>query len=356
MGLKSRNTNKMTNSKVAISIIIVNYKTPQLLLECVRSIVDTTNELSYEIVIVDNNSEDESEYLVSSKFPNVKWINSGYNAGFARANNLGIRNAIGNYVLLLNSDTIVNEKTLINTFNDYIDLEKTKQKIGMLACQLIDLNGNIQHNSRPKVRNIQKIIIAHPLVILLSRILRIKPEDKERSILLLNELHTVFHETKWLGGTFLFYNKDISSKNGHYLDEDFFMYGEDTEWSLRLRKKGYKHFFTPNASVIHAEGGSFKMKATKRIQISISEWLFIMKYYGKFTYFFLALINLTGLQLDNHFTSRKNKRRVNKINDQDIEAFEIRKQVVLLSKKYFFKILFFYRRKTSSSKEYLKTF
>ena len=356
MGLKSRNTNKMTNSKVAISIIIVNYKTPQLLLECVRSIVDTTKELSYEIVIVDNNSEDESEYLVSSKFPNVKWINSGYNAGFARANNLGIRNAIGNYVLLLNSDTIVNEKTLINTFNDYIDLEKTKQKIGMLACQLIDLNGNIQHNSRPKVRNIQKIIIAHPLVILLSRILRIKPEDKERSILLLNELHTVFHETKWLGGTFLFYNKDISSKNGHYLDEDFFMYGEDTEWSLRLRKKGYKHFFTPNASVIHAEGGSFKMKATKRIQISISEWLFIMKYYGKFTYFFLALINLTGLQLDNHFTSRKNKRRVNKINDQDIEAFEIRKQVVLLSKKYFFKILFFYRRKTSSSKEYLKTF
>jgi GT2 family glycosyltransferase len=356
MGLKSRNTNKMTNSKVAISIIIVNYKTPQLLLECVRSIVDTTNELSYEIVIVDNHSEDESEILITTNFPIVKWIKSGYNAGFARANNLGIKNAIGSYILLLNSDTIVNEKTLINTFNDYIDLEKTKQKIGMLACQLIDLNGNIQHNSRPKVRNIQKIIIAHPLVILLSRILRIKPEDKERSILLLNELHTVFHETKWLGGTFLFYNKDISSKNGHYLDEDFFMYGEDTEWSLRLRKKGYKHFFTPNASVIHAEGGSFKMKATKRIQISISEWLFIMKYYGKFTYFFLALINLTGLQLDNHFTSRKNKRRVNKINDQDIEAFEIRKQVVLLSKKYFFKILFFYRRKTSSSKEYLKTF
>ena len=194
------------------------------------------------------------------------------------------------------------------------------------------------------------------MVILLSRILRIKPEDKERSIFVLNELHTVFHETKWLGGTFLFYNKDISSKNGYYLDEDFFMYAEDTEWSLRLRKKGYKHFFTPNASVIHAEGGSFKIKAAKRIQISISEWLFIMKYYGKFTYFFVALINLTSLQLDNHFTRRKNKRRVNKDNDDDLEAFEIRKQVVLLSKKYFFKILFFYKRKSSSSKEYLKTF
>jgi GT2 family glycosyltransferase len=346
----------MTNSKVAISIIIVNYKTPQLLLECVRSIVDTTKELSFEIVIVDNHSEDESEILITTNFPNVKWINSGYNAGFARANNIGIRNAIGNYILLLNSDTIVNEKTLINTFNDYIDLEKTKQKIGMLACQLIDLNGNIQHNSRPKVRNIEKILVAHPLIILMSRIFRIKPEDKEKSISALNELHTVFHETKWLGGTFLFYNKDISLKNDYFLDEDFFMYGEDTEWSLRLRKKGYKHFFTPNASVIHAEGGSFKIKAPKWVQISISEWLFIMKYYGKFTYFFVALINLTSLQLDNVLTKRNNKRIGHKVNDQDIEAFEIRKQVVLLLKKYFFKILFRYRRKTSSSKENLKTF
>lgn len=356
MGLESRNTNKMTNSKVAISIIIVNFKTPQLLLECVRSIVDTTKELSYEIVVVDNHSEDESEVLISTNFPRVKWINSGYNAGFARANNLGIKNAIGNYILLLNSDTIVNEKTLINTLSEYIELEKTNQKIGLLGCQLIDLDGRIQHNSRPKVRNIEKIIVAHPLVILLSRIFRINPEDKEKSISALNELHTVFHETKWLGGTFLFYNKDISSKNGHYLDEDFYMYGEDTEWSLRLRKKGYKHFFTPNASVIHAEGGSFKIKATKRIQISISEWLFIMKYYGKFTYFFVALINLTGLQLENALTKRHNQKLGINVNNQDLESFQIRKQVVLLLKKYFFKILFRYRRKTSSSKDYLKTF
>lgn len=356
MDLKRRNIFNMTNSNVDISIIIVNYKTPQLLLECVQSIVDKTKDVSYEIVIVDNNSEDESEMLIATNFQKVKWINSGYNAGFARANNIGIRNAIGSYILLLNSDTIVNENTLINTFNQYIELEKTNQKIGLLACQLIDLDGRIQHNSRPKVRNIEKIIVAHPLVILLSRILRIKPEDKERSISTLNELHTVLHETKWLGGTFLFYNKDISSKNGHYLDEDFFMYGEDTEWSLRLRKKGYKHFFTPNASVIHAEGGSFKIKATKRIQISISEWLFIMKYYGKFTYFFVALINLTGLQLENALTKRNNQKSGINVNNQDIETFEIRKQVVLLLKKYFFKILFFYKRKTSSSKEYLKTF
>ena len=104
------------------------------------------------------------------------------------------------------------------------------------------------------------------------------------------------------------------------------------------------------------KSGSFKIKASKWVQISISEWLFIMKYYGKFTYFYVALINLSGLQLDNFLTKRTNKKSAYKINKEDLEAFEIRKQVVLLLKKHFFKILFIYKRKTSSSKEYLKTF
>lgn len=346
---------KIANNNIDISIIIVNYKTPQLLKECVTSIVEKTFDLKFEIVIVDNNSEDESEMLIKNYFPKVKWINSGYNAGFARANNLGIRNAVGNYILLLNSDTIVNEKTLINTLNDYKELEKTNQKIGMLGCQLIDLNGNIQHNSRPKVRNIEKLIVAHPLIIFLSRIVRIKPEDKEMSHAAMYRLHTLFHETSWLGGTYLFYNRKISSENGYYLDEDFFMYGEDTEWSLRLKKKGYKHFFTPNASVIHAEGGSFKLKAPKRVQISISEWLFIMKYYGKFIYFFIALINLTGLQLDNFFTRLKLKKAEGNFSDEMLNEFEIRIEVVKLLKKYFFKILFNFHKNTSSSSNYLRT-
>lgn len=347
---------KIANNNIDISIIIVNYKTPQLLKECVTSIVEKTFDLKFEIVIVDNNSEDESEMLIKNYFPKVKWINSGYNAGFARGNNLGIRNAVGNYILLLNSDTIVNEKTLINTLNDYKELEKTNQKIGMLGCQLIDLNGNIQHNSRPKVRNIEKLIVAHPLIIFLSRIVRIKPEDKNMTHVEMNRLHTLFHETSWLGGTYLFYNRKISSENGYYLDEDFFMYGEDTEWSLRLKKKGYKHFFTPNASVIHAEGGSFKLKAPKLVQISVSEWLFIMKIYGKFTYFFVALINLTGLYLDVFLTKKHIRKNGIELNDQECESFEIKKQVVILLKKYFFKMLFNYKRKTSTSKEYLKTF
>ncbi len=344
----------MKKKSIDISIVIVNYKTPMLLKDCVQSIVSYSSEIDYEIIIVDNNSEDESEELIRSQFPQVIWMNTGYNAGFARANNQGIRNANGDYILLLNSDTICNDKTIINTYNDYKALEKTGNKIGFLGCQLIDLNGNIQHNSRPKVRNIEKLLVAHPLIILVSRILGIKPEDKERTISELNKLHTVFHETKWLGGTFLFYNKVLSFKDGHYLDEDFFMYGEDTEWSLRLRKKGYKHYFTPNASVIHAEGGSFKIKASKWIQISISEWLFIMKNYGKITYFFVALMNLTGLQLDNFFTKRMIKKKSEILNDEILDHYKLRKEVENVMKKSFFTILFKYKRRTSSATSYLK--
>ncbi len=344
----------MEQKKVDVSIVIVNYKTPHLLKDCVQSIVSCTQDISFEIIIVDNNSEDESEQLIKSNFPQVKWLNTGYNAGFARANNLGMRNANGDYILLLNSDTIVNENTLINTFNDYKKLEETQDKVGFLGCQLIDLNGNIQFNSRTKFRNIQKIFIAHPLVILLFRLLRIKEENHEKSYALTLKLHQSFHQSKWLGGTFLFFNRKLIQDENNLLDEDFFMYGEDTEWSLRIGRKGYKHFFTPNASVIHAEGGSFKVKAPKWIQIALSEWLFVLKGYGKFVFFFIGLINLTGIQLDNFFIKRQIRKNTSAVNEQFLEQYNVRKQVEKVLKRNFFKVLFRYKSKTSSSPIFLK--
>jgi len=344
----------MDIKSIDVSIVIVNYKTPDLLKDCVQSIIQNTLDVNYEIIIVDNNSEDESEQLIKSVYPEVKWLNTGYNAGFARANNLGILNAEGNYILLLNSDTIVNENTLIKTITEYKNLEESNLKVGFLGCQLIDLNGDIQFNSRIKFRNIQKIFLAHPIVILFYRYFRIKEENKEVSYSKNLELHKTFHETKWLGGTYLFFNKQLIQEENNLLDEDFFMYGEDTEWSLRIGRKGFKHFFTPKASVIHAEGGSFKVKAPKWIQIALSEWLFLLKGYGRIVFFFIALVNLTGIQLDNFFMKRQIKKKSSEVNEQFLEQFEVRKQVERVLKRNFFKILFQYKTKTSSSINYLK--
>lgn len=344
----------MERKKVDVSIVIVNYKTPILLKDCVQSIVSYTHHVDFEIIIVDNHSEDESEQLIKSIFPEVKWFNTGYNAGFARANNLGIRNANGDYILLLNSDTLVNEHTIVNTLNDFKKLEETEEKIGFLGCQLIDLNGNIQFNSRIQFRNIQKIFLAHPAVILLFRLLWIKEENNEKSHAQNLNLHQKFHQSKWLGGTYLFFNRKLIEDENNLLDEDFFMYGEDTEWSLRIGKKGFKHFFTPNASVIHAEGGSFKVKAPKWIQIALSEWLLIVKGYGKFVFFFVGLVNLSGIQLDNFFVKRQIRKNASAVSEELFEQYKVRKQVEKVLKRNFFKVLLKYKSKTSSSPVFLK--
>ena len=123
-------------------------------MNCVDSIVKSAKQFRIEIIVVDNDSQDETEQLIFDKFSDVVWINTGYNAGFARANNIGIRAAKAPYVLLLNSDTIVQDTTIDNCLNRYKVLEE-QTKIGFLACQLIDFDGNLQFNSRFKTNYLE---------------------------------------------------------------------------------------------------------------------------------------------------------------------------------------------------------
>ncbi|MBP6661019.1 MAG: glycosyltransferase, partial [Chitinophagales bacterium] len=92
-----------------LSIVIVNYKSPQLILSCLKTIYNETKIISFEIIIVDNDSNDDSRQIIQQHYPNVQWIQMDYNSGFARANNAGIRNAKGEFLLLLNSDTLILE-------------------------------------------------------------------------------------------------------------------------------------------------------------------------------------------------------------------------------------------------------
>lgn len=337
---------KDESSDIELSIILVNYKTPELLFNCIHSIITNEQNIRFEIITVDNNSQDHSEKLIKESFPSVRWINMGYNSGFARANNEGIKHAIGKYILVLNSDTVINDETLIKSLNHYKELEK-RHKIGFLGCKLIHFEGADQFNSRIKAENISKIIQANPITIKLNKIWGVK-QDKKQSREDLIQLHNTAHQTIWLGGTFLLYNAKISKEDGHYLDEDFFMYGEDIEWCLRLNKYNYKHFYFPEASVLHAEGGSFKIKENKILQINLSEWLLIMKVYGKFIFIPVALYHLLGLWLDNILSNKI------ELNEEQNVLNEIRKKTISLYKRYFFKILFYYSQKPSSQKNFLK--
>ncbi|MBA3673980.1 MAG: glycosyltransferase, partial [Chitinophagaceae bacterium] len=117
-----------------LSIIIINYKSAGHVLTCIQSIYSETRKYSFEIIVVDNNSEDNSETKITTSFPDVIWIQSGYNAGFARANNIGIRVSKGENILILNADTII----LDNALDKTIDLFKTKPDAVACGVQLLN--------------------------------------------------------------------------------------------------------------------------------------------------------------------------------------------------------------------------
>lgn len=343
----------MADSRYDISIILVNYKTPALLRDCIASIYQETPLLRCEIIVVDNDSQDESESLVRGSFPEIKWINSGYNAGFARANNIGIRQAQASYCLMLNSDTIVRDHAIEKSLHRYQQYEQS-EKIGLLGCKIIHFDGYTQYNSNTDIHIWSKLIKANPLYIALFKlILRRDPADDKKQIEdRRGREHGMEHESLWLGGAFLLFSKSVVSSPDMLLDEDFFMYAEDEEWALRLRRKGLHHFFYPHAYILHAEGGSFTVKESKYKQIMLSEFLLVMKVYGKLAYIAYVLCTIANLVCDD-LLYLKSKSKL-KSDAAQVQAAQVRLWQWQLIRQYFSRILFCYAARPSSGEQYLK--
>src|SRR5688572_13951673 len=123
-----------------LSIIIINYKSAHHVLSCIESIYKETHKYKFEIIVVDNNSEDNSEEMIRNAFKNITWLQTGYNAGFARANNIGIKASTGDFILVLNADTII----LDNALDKTLDLFKTKTDAIACGVQLLHPDGTHQ--------------------------------------------------------------------------------------------------------------------------------------------------------------------------------------------------------------------
>lgn len=343
----------METTETELSIVLVNYKTPQLLLDCIASIITETPEVTHEIIVVDNQSEDDSEQRVKTAFPQVVWINAGYNSGFARANNMGIRVAKGTYCLVLNSDTIVKERALEKALTFYKQQE-TQYKLGFVGCKIVHFDGYTQFNSNTHLNLWGKMVRSNAFYKLIERVIssgahqqRQEAEQKRRAA-----EHTQMHETHWLGGAFLLFRTAVCQTTDTLLDEDFFMYCEDQEWCLRLGRLGYRHLFYPDAYILHAEGGSFVVKEGKYKQIILSEWLLVMKLYGKAAYLqfvFIAAFNLFCDQLLYVLAKMRGK-----LSGKDHEEQVIRTWKWEMLKQHCGTILFCYKRATSSANKFLK--
>jgi GT2 family glycosyltransferase len=294
-----------------VSVIIVNYKTPALLLRCVQSIVKHTKGVAYEVVVVDNHSEDNSRELLEAHGLKVVWKDSSYNSGFARANNMGLKMAQGNYALLLNSDAFLQNDALTGLWNYYRQLETTQQKPGLLGCKIVNERGALLRGTHIGFPGIQKLVNANPFVIVLKRLLG--NNSKQTQTTEAEKLHYVNHEADIISGACVFTNLQVLKEQSLYLDEDFFLYSEDVEWSYRYKKKGFRHFFTSDTEICHTDSGSTTANSFKAMQMLISRWLFIYKAYGLFYYKLYMWLLRLNLFLDDLFykEAKSSKAQVN---------------------------------------------
>lgn len=223
-----------------VSIIIINYNTFQLTCDCIRSVLDNTR-CNVEIILVDNASFECDASLFVERFPAIKLIKSVTNLGFAKGNNLGIQQARADYILLLNSDTVL----LNNAIDLSVERIKKDSRIGALSCQLVSADGSLQAASN-EFSSIRKNIGRT------FRLQKIFPGLRFKNLNL-----QVEHETEWIWGTFFLFPKTILSHfKGGKLSDDFFMYGEDQQWCYKLRRSGYTVLYFPKAKILHFIGAS----------------------------------------------------------------------------------------------------
>ncbi|MBR3568999.1 MAG: glycosyltransferase family 2 protein [Salinivirgaceae bacterium] len=256
-----------------VSVIIVNYKNPPLILQCVKSILQYEKTVDYEIIVVDNDSQDDTEQQLRAICPNLKWIQMGYNSGFGRANNAGTRIAKGDFILFLNADTILIEPV----FEKMATRLAVEPKIGAVGCRLLNSDKSLQLSYHNGDCFFRKLWWRNPLAIKLG-FSRRNEFDKSRIV----AKHNHNHLTRWICGTAVMMRRqDIVSRN-LYWDEDFFMYWEDVELCHRIRKSGMKIVYMAEPSIIHLGGGGANVPIERFAQMEASKLLCIEKTRGSF--------------------------------------------------------------------------
>jgi GT2 family glycosyltransferase len=229
-----------------LSVIIVNYNVRHFLEQCLHSVFKSIGEMDAEVFVVDNNSVDGSCHVVREKFPQVRLIENKRNTGFSVANNQAARLASGEYILLLNPDTVVEE----DTFAKVITFMDQHPEAGGLGVKMIDGKGRFLPESK---RGLPTPWVAFYKIFGLSALFPKSKRFGRYHLSFLNKDET--HEVDVLCGAFMLLRKDALEKTG-LLDETFFMYGEDIDLSYRITQAGYRNYYFAGTTIIHYKGES----------------------------------------------------------------------------------------------------
>lgn len=240
---------------VKLSVIIVNYNVTQLLRNCLFSIKKYLENVSYEVIVIDNNSTDSSWKNLISEFPEFHFIASETNDGFAKANNKAIESAKGEYLLILNPDTEIEGLYM----NEVLDFADSKPKFGCLGVRMHDANGVFLPESKRSVPD-----MFNSFEKLFTKFKKNTSKSYYRNDI--GEFEIA--EVEVITGAFFLIKKAVYNKIGG-LDEEYFMYGEDIDICYTLLNHGYQNYYYGRASILHHKGES-----------TIKDNVYLERFYG----------------------------------------------------------------------------
>ena len=265
-----------------LSVIIVNWNVRDLLRECLRSIEAGKGGLSLEIIVVDSASSDDSVAMVRSEFPSVHLIACTENVGFPRGNNLGLQEARGDYLLLLNPDTVIVDDALA-VLVSYLQVNPD---VGVVGPQLLNPDGSVQSSRRRFPTVTTGFFESTWLEGLAPGILR------RYYALDLPDAATA--DVDWLTGACIMVPRSTYEAVGG-MDEGYFMYSEELDWCRRIKESGRRVVYYPAAQVIHHVGKSSEQAVTARhINFNQAKLRYFRKYHGRFMVAVLRVFLLAG--------------------------------------------------------------
>jgi len=245
-----------------LSVIILNYNVSAFLDLCLRSVTEALVHIDSEIIVVDNNSKDDSVQMIKQYYPDIQLIENPTNDGFAKGNNLGFTYAKGEYLCILNPDTVVTEDTFIKAIAEADSIEN----LGILGCKLIDGKGRFLPESK---RNIPTPFISMMKMIGISSLYYAGKVDQNGT-----------GKIDVNVGAFMLIKSSLY-KSLQGFDEDFFMYGEDVDISYRVLKKGFLNWYSGIIKVLHFKGESTRRDKAYKQRFFGAMQLFYEKHFKK---------------------------------------------------------------------------
>jgi GT2 family glycosyltransferase len=290
---------------VDVSICIVTYHARDFLRDCLLSIYGMVGSISFEIIVVDNHSEDGTLDMLRQEFPEVRLLINEQNTGYTRPNNQAIRVSEGRTILLINPDTLVKP----NAITELVSFLDAHSEVGIVGPKVLNRDGTLQKQCRRSE--------ARPWdsICYFSGLSRLFPHDKRFAGYLMTYLdEDLTHETEAVSGSSMLIRRAVIDQIGD-LDENFFAYQEDTDYCRRARLAGWKVFYHPSAQIIHygGEGGSKVQPYRAIIEWHRSYYLYYRKHFAKDYPFIFSAVYYFGMLMKLGITLSVNLIRKNKV-------------------------------------------